>query len=376
MEADSSTARQLLDNSRKKVQFDDAACILLTSGTTGRPKAATLSHFHIINQVKSTANRLGYTIEPPVICLQVPLFHAFGNIGGLPLTMMSGGKCIIPNEHFNPISSLKAIEEEKCTDAYGTPTMLSDMVQIIEQTDYKLHSLKRVLVGASPVPLELTKVLEEDFNLIVVNAYGATETCGAATGQSPLDARRMVGGSGKPIEYTEVKIVDKDGLIVPVNTNGEVLVRNPFVFNGYWDDAKKTNEVLDVAKWYHTGDIGKMDENGEVHITGRIKDMIIRGGENIYPTEVENFLTTHPSIAEAYVVGVPDERLVEEVCASIKLKNGCTLTAEEVKAFCKDKISYFKIPRYILFCEDYPKTESGKILKHKLKEESLKVLKL
>lgn len=250
--------------------------------------------------------------------------------------------------------------------------MFIDMLTHLSKDNYNLSSWKEVLIGASPIPENLLKNLRENFGVAVFIIYGLTET----TCMISMDVENKSPSAGKLLENSEVKIIDKDGNIVPIKTIGEIAYRSPYVFLGYWGDKEKTDEILDSARWLHTGDSGYMDENGCIFVTGRIKDMIIRGGENIYPQEVEDFLLSHPNIKEVYVVGVPDSRLGEELCACVLLKNDQKLTEQEIQKFCSDKISYFKIPRYILFFESFPKTESGKIQKYILRKECIDKLKL
>ncbi|XP_023228877.1 acyl-CoA synthetase family member 2, mitochondrial-like [Centruroides sculpturatus] len=601
--------KKLLNERMKSVQMDDPGCILFTSGTTGLPKGAVLTHFQMLNQGIMSCKVLGFFEKKPIICVQVPLFHIFGLSGGTLLTLLCNGTAVYPSGHFHAPSSLKSIEEERCTMVYGTPTMFVDMLIHISKGNYDLNSWKEVIVGAAPVHENLINVLRDKCKVKIYNVYGSTEISGMVSidskmkfpsagrifeyteikivdtdgrivpintkgeilcrspfvcsgywdekektaetfdnarwyhtgtliivivgaapvhenlinvlrdkckvkiynvygsteisGMVSIDSKMKFPSAGRIFEYTEIKIVDTDGRIVPINTKGEILCRSPFVCSGYWDEKEKTAETFDNARWYHTGDVGVLDENGCVIITGRIKDMVIRGGENIYPQEIENFLLSHPAISEVYVIGVPDSRLGEELCACIQLKqghkltgedvkefckekttggeyfqksqlpvvckvqtqltidrdfneiimienqlskslldvgvldeNGCLiitgrikdmvirggeniypqeienfllshpaisevyvigvpdsrlgeelcaciqlkqghkLTGEDVKEFCKEKISYFKIPRYVLFFEEYPKTESGKIQKYILQKECIKILKL
>ncbi|XP_067144310.1 medium-chain acyl-CoA ligase ACSF2, mitochondrial-like isoform X2 [Centruroides vittatus] len=369
---DGTDNKKLLNERMKTVQMDDPGCILFTSGTTGLPKGAVLTHFQMLNQGIISCKLLGFFEKKPIICVQVPLFHIFGLSGGTLLTLLCNGTAVYPSGHFHAPSSLKSIEEERCTMVYGTPTMFVDMLVHISKGNYDLSSWKEVTIGAAPVHENLINALRDKCRVKIYNVYGSTEI----TGMVSMDNKMKFPSAGRLFEYTEIKIVDTDGRIVPINTKGEILCRSPFVCSGYWDEKEKTAETFDNARWYHTGDVGVLDENGCIIITGRIKDMVIRGGENIYPQEIENFLLSHPAISEIYVVGVPDSRLGEELCACIQLKQGHKLSEKDVKEFCKEKISYFKIPRYVLFFEDYPKTESGKIQKYILQKKCINILNL
>ncbi|XP_067144230.1 medium-chain acyl-CoA ligase ACSF2, mitochondrial-like [Centruroides vittatus] len=369
-ENDGSENRKIFHQTRKIIQFDDPCTIMFTSGTTGSPKAATSSHFQLVNSSIAFARKMGVDTEHVVLCLQVPLFHAFGYSVGPLMTLQLGGKCVVPSEVFHTPSSLKSIQNERCTLVYGVPTMYFDMLKHLSDSNYDLKSWKKGLFGASSVPEYLAQELERRLGIKLMNGYGSTEMNGVSVSNSPTDKY-----SGKPIEHVEVKIVGKDGNILPFNTKGEILCRSPYLFLGYWEDKDKTDEVLDTSKWYHSGDIGSMDEEGNICVTGRIKDLVIRGGENIYPQEIENLLIKHPAVSEAYVVGVPDTRMGEELCACIQLKPNQGIKEKDVKEFCKDKISKFKIPKYVVFVEEFPKTESGKIQKYKLQEQCAKLLK-
>ncbi|XP_067144308.1 medium-chain acyl-CoA ligase ACSF2, mitochondrial-like [Centruroides vittatus] len=369
---DGSENTKLLHERQKTIQFDNATAIMFTSGTTGNPKAAALSHFQLVNEAISAGRKIGFVNEKPTICLQVPLFHIFAYALGPLVTVNFGGKCVIPSEFFHSPSSLECIQNEKCTVVYGVPTMFFDMLKHISESNYNLKSWKQAVLGAAPIPDFLVHELKSKLGVNIANGYGITETSsGICLALYPAERH-----SGRPIEHVEVKIIDNNGNIVPFNTKGEILCRTPYAFLGYWEDKEKTDEVLDSSRWYHTGDVGSMDEEGNICVTGRIKDLIIRGGENIYPQEIENLLLTHPAVFEVYVVGVPDIRMGEEICACIQLKPNQKITENDVKEYCKDKISHFKIPKHIVFLEGFPKTESGKIQKYKLREQCTDLLKL
>ncbi|XP_076352385.1 medium-chain acyl-CoA ligase ACSF2, mitochondrial-like isoform X1 [Tachypleus tridentatus] len=363
-----------------KIQFDDPVNIQFTSGTTGKPKAASLSHFNLINNAVVFTNRVTIPGVNEVDCIPVPLFHAFGCVGGVVSTIIKHKLAVFPSAFFDSLETLKAMEKERCTLVMGTPTMFIDIINHPDVHKFDLTSLQGALIGASPCPVELWKAIEQKLGITnVLNSYGTTENspgiCSTRPGER-LDKKYHTVGT--PLDHVEVKIVDNDGRIVPVNKEGELCTRGHITFLGYWGDKEQTGQVLDDARWYHTGDIAVMDEDGYISIVGRIKDMIIRGGENIYPREIEEFLHGHPDVAEVQVVGVPDQRMGEEACAWVKLKRGSTVTETELREYCKGKISHFKIPRYIVLVEDFPKTSTGKIMKYKIKEtmtEKLKCMK-
>ncbi|XP_076352315.1 medium-chain acyl-CoA ligase ACSF2, mitochondrial-like isoform X2 [Tachypleus tridentatus] len=380
-----------------KIQFDDPVNIQFTSGTTGKPKPATLSHFNVINNAVVFTNILIIPGVKPVDCVPIPLFHSFGYVGSVIATIIHQKVSVFPSSFFNPVATLKAIETErmnwipvsstisttvhifllghqilsyKCTLVMGTPTMFVDIVNHPDVQKFDLTTLQGVLIGASPCPVQLWKDIEQKLGVTnLINAYGTTENSPGICSTRPderLDKKYHTVGT--PLDHVEVKIVDNDGRIVPVNKEGELCTRGHITFLGYWGDKEQTGQVLDDARWYHTGDTAVMDEDGYISIVGRIKDMIIRGGENIYPREIEEFLHGHPDVAEVQVVGVPDQRMGEEVCAWVKLKGGSTVTETELREYCHGKISNFKIPRYIVLVEDFPKTSTGKIMKYKIKE--------
>ncbi|XP_022246814.1 acyl-CoA synthetase family member 2, mitochondrial-like [Limulus polyphemus] len=324
-----------------KIQFDDPANIQFKSGTTGKPKAATLSHFHFINNMVSLSNRMIVPGVKPVDCVPVPLFYSFGCVGGVIAAIIHRKLAVFPSPFFDPLATLKAIEKERCTLVMGTPTMFIDIVNHPDVNKFDLTSLQGALTSASPCSAELWKEVEQKLGVTnIINAYGSTETspisCSTGPGERPDKKYHTI---GTPADHVEVKIVDKDGRIVPVNKEGELYIRDSLTSLGYWGDKDKTKEVLNDARWYHTGDIAVMDEDGYVSIVGTIKDMINRGGESIYPQEVEEFLHSHPDVAEAQVVGVPDPRLGEKVCAWVKLKCGSTLTETELRDYCKENVS-------------------------------------
>uniref|UniRef100_A0A8C3B063 Medium-chain acyl-CoA ligase ACSF2, mitochondrial n=1 Tax=Cyclopterus lumpus TaxID=8103 RepID=A0A8C3B063_CYCLU len=368
MQAGSSTFMQLLQDLQKKISFDDPINIQFTSGTTGLPKGATLSHHNIVNNAyfvgKRPLNR---------ICVPVPLYHCFGCVGGALCMAVHGVTAVFPSAGYDGKANLAALESERCTFIYGTPTMYIDMINQPDFAKYDLSSVQSGIIGGSPSPSELVKKVISEMGVKELNiVYGTTENSPGTFCQSPTDnMERKSETVGFVLDHVEAKVVDPTtGQVVPLGTTGELQIRGYCVMLGYWGDEAKTRETITESGWYKTGDLATMDAFSYCRIVGRIKDMIIRGGENIYPTEIEQLLQTHPKIKEVQVVGVQDTRLGEEVCACIRLVDGEQCTAEEIKAFCKGQISHFKIPRYFLFVTSYPMTGTGKIQKVKLREEA------
>ncbi|KFM70604.1 Acyl-CoA synthetase family member 2, mitochondrial, partial [Stegodyphus mimosarum] len=373
MNAGNSDSDKALAKLEKLIQFDDPINIQFTSGTTGFPKGATLTHHNLINNALVSGRRLGYNLLKPVICCQVPLFHCFGSVLGTLCSVIFQSTCIFPYASFNPEVSLKAIEKYKCTTVYGTPTMFVDLLNNYKLIKSSMSSLKQAVIGGAAVPEALVKEVHEVLKVPYINiAYGSTENSPVvAVNGINDDFQNAVDGVLQPLEFVELKVIDDNGCLVPIKNEGELCVRGHGLFIGYWGDKEKTEEVIDKTRWYHTGDICIMNEYGYVKIVGRKKDIVIRGGENLYPQEIENFLHTHPAVLETHVVGVPDTRMGEELCAWISVKDGMNITEEDIKKFSKGKISHFKIPRYIIFVKDFPKTTSGKIKKFEMKEISI-----
>ncbi|CAJ1075187.1 medium-chain acyl-CoA ligase ACSF2%2C mitochondrial-like [Xyrichtys novacula] len=371
--------RELMDL-HKKLSFDDPINIQFTSGTTGSPKGAALSHHNIVNNAYFSGLRVGYGWRPQVrVCLPVPMYHCFGSVMGGMCMAVHGITLVFPSPGFNSRASLEAIQSEKCTFVYSTPTMFSDMLGQQVQHKYDVSSVEAGVMGGSPCPAEVVKKLITGMNMKeIVLAYGTTENSPLTFMGFPQDNEELKTETvGCIINHTEAKVVDPNtGEIVPLGASGELLVRGACVMLGYWDDPEKTDEVICKANWYRTGDTASLNSLGYCRIEGRMKDLIIRGGENIYPAEIEQFLFTHPKVQEVQVVGVKDERLGEQVCACIRLKEGQSCSAEEIRAFCKGQIAHFKIPYYVVFVDSYPLTASGKIKKIILKEEMEKKLGL
>nr|XP_058971421.1 medium-chain acyl-CoA ligase ACSF2, mitochondrial-like isoform X1 [Pocillopora verrucosa] len=364
-------ARNQVNHIKSTLQFDEPACLQFTSGTTGRPKGVTMNHHALVNNAFLIGQFMNYS-EPSRICNPWPLFHSGGVTVTSLVNVVWGVSVVYPSRGYNSTAILKAVQEEKCDTLYGTPPMVIDILAHPELKNYDLSSLRKGLFGATSCPEEVMRQAISKLNLKQLTvAYGLTET-GPLVTQTPFDdpLERKVTTVGKVYPHTEMKIVDFKGNIVPVNTPGEICIRGYSVMMGYWGEEEETEDVIEPSRWFHSGDLGTMDERGYVRIVGRLKDVIMRGGENVYPAEIEYFLHTHPKIQDAQIISVPDERLGEEVCAWIKLRAGETMSAGEVKDFCKDQIAYFKIPRYIKFVDDYPMTASGKVMKYVMREQA------
>ncbi|KAF6092055.1 acyl-CoA synthetase family member 2 [Phyllostomus discolor] len=353
----------------------DPINIQFTSGTTGSPKGATLSHYNIVNNSNFLGKRLKLNLktpEKPKIILPAPLYHCLGSVGGTMVSVLHGVPFVLSSPVFNGKKALEAISRERGTFLYGTPTMFVDILNQPNFSSYDISAMRAGVVAGSPAPPDLVKEVINKLNAKdLVIGYGTTENSPVTFTSFPDDPLEERAHSvGKVMPHTEAKIVNmKTGATVELNTPGELCIRGYCVMMGYWNDPQKTEEVIGLDNWYRTGDTATMDEQGLCRIVGRSKDMIIRGGENIYPAELENFLHTHPQVQEVQVVGVKDNRMGEEICACIRLKTGEEATPEEIKAFCKGKISHFKIPRYVVFVTDYPLTISGKIQKFKLQKQ-------
>jgi fatty-acyl-CoA synthase len=353
-----------------ELSFDDPINIQYTSGTTGFPKGATLSHHNILNNGFFIGEILGYTPEDRV-CVPVPLYHCFGMVIG-NLAVFTHGACVVfPSEAFEPRAVLEAVSEERCTSLYGVPTMFIAELAEPDFADFDLTSLRTGVMAGSPCPVEVMKRVQSEMHMSEVTiCYGMTETSPVST-QTRRDAplQKQVSTVGRVHPHVEVKIADPEtGLTLARGETGELCTRGYPVMLGYWDDERATREAIDAARWMHTGDLAMMDGEDYVNIVGRIKDMIIRGGENIYPREIEEFLYTHPDVSDVQVIGVPDERYGETVCAWIVLKNGADLDEDELKEFCQGKIARFKVPQYIRFVESFPMTVTGKVQKFRMRE--------
>jgi fatty-acyl-CoA synthase len=351
------------------LQFDDPINIQFTSGTTGFPKGATLTHHNILNNGYFNGVALGLTDQDRV-CVPVPLYHCFGMVMGNLMCAAFGATMVYPSEAFDPLLVLQTVEAERCTALYGVPTMFISELDHPEFARFDLSSLRTGTMAGSPCPIEVMKRVISDLHMEDVTiAYGMTETSPVSfqsAGDDPLE--RRVSTVGRVHPHVEVKIVDEEGRVVTPGIPGELLTRGYSVMRGYWNDEEKTAEAIDPAGWMHTGDQATIDAEGFCNIVGRIKDMVIRGGENVYPREIEEFLYRHPKVQDVQVIGVPDEKYGEELCAWIKLREGESASAEEIKAFCKDQIAHFKVPRHVKFVDEFPMTVTGKIQKFKMRE--------
>jgi fatty-acyl-CoA synthase len=363
----------------KTLSADDPINIQYTSGTTGFPKGATLSHHNILNNGFFVGELCGYT-EADRICIPVPFYHCFGMVMG-NLAATSHGACmVIPAQAFEAKATLDAVQAERCTSLYGVPTMFIAELAEPGFTDYDLSSLRTGIMAGSPCPVEVMKQVIDRMGMTeVAICYGMTETSPVSTQTRADDSVECrVSTVGRVGPHLEVKVVDPaTGLTVPRGEPGELCTRGYSVMLGYWEQPDKTAEVIDAARWMHTGDLAVMDDESYVNITGRIKDMVIRGGENVYPREIEEFLYTHPDILDAQVVGVPDTRYGEELMAWVRMREGATaLTAESLREFCTGKLAHYKVPRYVHIVEEFPMTVTGKIRKVEMREKAIDLLGL
>jgi fatty-acyl-CoA synthase len=362
-------ARRRLDDIGARLQFDDPINIQFTSGTTGFPKGATLTHHNILNNGYFISEAMKFT-ERDRVCIPVPLYHCFGMVIGNLGCLTHGSAMVYPSEGFDPLATLDAIAAERCTALYGVPTMFIAEMDHPDFATFDLSSLRTGIMAGSPCPIEVMKKAVAQMHLSeIIIGYGMTETSPASFVSSTDDPiERRVSTVGRTMPHVEAKVVDTEGHLVPRGTPGELLTRGYLVMLGYWDDDEKTREAIDPARWIHTGDLAAIDDEGYCNIVGRIKDMVIRGGENVYPREIEEFLYRHPKIQDVQVIGVPDPRYGEELCAWVRLHDGCFATSEEIRAFCEGQIAHYKIPRYVKFVDEFPMTVTGKIQKFVMRE--------
>jgi fatty-acyl-CoA synthase len=351
------------------IQIDDAVNIQFTSGTTGLPKGATLSHHNLINNAFFVGEATGIECGSRV-CIPVPLYHCFGMVMGNLGCVTHAATMVYPSESFDPVRTLEAVEVERCNVLYGVPTMFIAQLNHPEFPRFDLSSLRRGIMAGAPCPIEVMNKVASAMHMSEITiAYGMTETSPVSFQSSrddPLELRVSTVGRIQP--HLEVKIVDRHGRVVPRGEAGELCTRGYSVMLGYWNDEARTREAVDLAGWMHTGDVATIDDNGYCRIVGRIKDMVIRGGENIYPREVEEYLYRHSDIQDVQVFGVPDAKYGEELCAWVISNVGATLDEESVRRFCQDRISHYKIPRYIRFVESFPSTVTGKVQKFAMRE--------
>jgi fatty-acyl-CoA synthase len=362
---------------RAVLQPEDPINIQFTSGTTGLPKGATLTHHNIVNNGYFTARRQAFS-EADRLCIPVPLYHCFGMVMGVLGCVSHGAEMVFPQDAFEPRSVLEAVAAERCTALYGVPTMFIAELDHPEFASFDLSSLRTGVMAGAPCPVEVMRRVIADMHMGEVTiCYGMTETSPVSfQSRSDDSMERRVSTVGTIHPHLEVKIVDPDGRVVPIGTRGELLTRGYSVMRGYWDDPEKTRQCVDAQGWMHTGDLATLDEQGYCNIVGRVKDLIIRGGENISPREVEEFLYTHPHVQDVQVFGVPDRRYGEIVCAWIRLKPGQHCDAESIRQFCAGRIAHYKVPQHVRFVDEFPMTVTGKIQKFAMRERMIAELSL
>ena len=369
--------KQQLGNLAAVLQPDDAINIQFTSGTTGSPKGATLTHFNILNNGYFVGEAMNIT-EQDRVCIPVPFYHCFGMVLGNLNCITHGAAMVIPNDGFDPALTLATVSAEMCTALYGVPTMFIAELDLPDFSDYDLTSLRTGIMAGSSCPIEVMKQVVTEMNMTEVTiAYGMTETSPVSFQSSTDDpVERRVSTVGRIHPHVQVKIIDQQGRTVSIGEKGELCTRGYNVMSGYWDEEDRTREAIDAAGWMHTGDLATIDAEGYCNIVGRLKDMVIRGGENIYPREVEEFLYGYDKIQDVAVFGVPDDKFGEQLCAWIKLKGGQKADEAEIKAFCKDKIAYNKVPYYVCFVEEFPMTVTGKLQKFIMRDRMIEELGL
>jgi fatty-acyl-CoA synthase len=361
--------RARLPASSASLEPDDVINIQFTSGTTGAPKGATLSHFNIVNNARFTAKAMAFT-PADRLCIPVPLYHCFGMVLGTLSCVAAGATMVFPGESFDAQATITAIERHRCTALHGVPTMFIAMLALPDLRQHDLSSLRTGIMAGAPCPIEVMKRVRADMHMEEVTiAYGMTETSPVSF-QSGTDdpIEKRVSTVGRVLPHVQVKIVDGEGRVVPRGERGELCTRGYSVMRGYWGDAEKTAASIDAGGWMHTGDLATLDDEGYCNIVGRVKDMIIRGGENVYPREIEEYLFRHPKVQDVAVFGVPDTRFGEAVAVWIKLREGEDATFEEIRAFCEGQIAHYKVPAYVRFVEGFPLTVTGKIQKFMMRD--------
>ncbi len=362
-----------LSEREASLSFDDPINIQYTSGTTGFPKGATLSHHNILNNGFFIGEGCRYS-EQDRVCIPVPFYHCFGMVLGNLACTTHGACIVIPAPGFDAAETLRAVQAERCTSLYGVPTMFIAELALPDFASYDLSTLRTGIMAGSPCPVEVMRRVVSEMHMTEVTiCYGMTETSPVSTQTTADDEmERRVSTVGRVHPHVEVKVIDPEtGRVLPRDAPGELCTRGYSVMLGYWDEPERTADAIDSARWMHTGDLAVMDRAGYLNIVGRIKDMVIRGGENIYPREVEEFLYAHPAIEDVQVVGVPDLKYGEELCAWVKLRPGQELDADQVREYCRGKIAHYKVPRYVRFTTDFPMTISGKVQKFKMRETSI-----
>jgi fatty-acyl-CoA synthase len=355
-----------------RLQFDDPINIQFTSGTTGAPKGATLTHHNILNNGFFLGEAMRYT-ERDKVCIPVPLYHCFGMVIGNLACVTHGAAMVFPGEGFDPLATLQTVAEERCTALYGVPTMFIAELEHPDFDKFDLSSLRTGMMAGSPCPIEIMRQCIEKMHLTELTiGYGMTETSPVSFQTAIGDPiEKQTGTVGRIHPHVEAKVIDAEGRIVPRGAPGELCTRGYSVMLGYWDDPERTAEAIDRARWMHTGDLATIDQEGYCNIVGRIKDMVIRGGENVYPREIEEFLYRHPKIQDVQVFGIPDEHYGEELCAWVILRAGERITAQELRAFCEGQIAHYKIPRHVRFVDAFPLTVTGKVQKFVMREQMI-----
>lgn len=368
---------QRLAEIRPTLQPDDAINIQFTSGTTGMPKGATLTHFNVVNNGYFVGRAMNLSAADR-LCIPVPLYHCFGMVMGVLTCVTTGATMVFPEEAFEPGSVLEAVAEERCTALHGVPTMFIAELDHPQFRDYDLGSLRTGIMAGAPCPVEIMNRVFDEMNMHEVTiAYGMTETSPVSFQSDTADAlEKRVSTVGRIHPHVEVKIIDDNGRVVPRGDKGELCTRGYSVMLGYWNDAEKTSEAIDAAGWMHTGDLAVMDEDGYVNIVGRVKDMIIRGGENVYPREIEEYLYRHPQVQDVAVFGVPDKKFGEQVAAWVKLRDGESASEDQIRDYCREQIAHYKVPAYIRFVDDFPMTVTGKIQKFVMRDTMVEELGL